>query len=106
MWTVGLLWVVGNFAAFSHSYCGRIVEVFFGWFAFWVVVYIVVVVGRGLCVCVSSVGVVCVLIVWLFDVCVVCVIGCVGGLVDSFVKYNTLGYDDVSFWFGVGSCVV
>ena len=49
MWTVGLLGVVGNFAAFSHSYCGRIVEVFFGWFAFWVVVYIVVVVGRGLC---------------------------------------------------------
>ena len=32
----------------------------------------------------------------------VCVIGCVGGLVDSFVKYNTLDYDDVSFWFGVG----
>ena len=34
MCTVGLLGVVGNFAVFSHSYCERIVEVFFVCFAF------------------------------------------------------------------------
>lgn len=47
-------------------------------------------------------------IVWVFVVCVDCVIACAGRLIDSFVKYNTLGYDDVSFWFGVGNlcCLV
>ena len=79
MCTVGLLGVVGNFAVFSHSYCERIVEVFFVCFAFWVVVYIVVGFGRGLC-------------LWGSYYCEVVSVVCLCGLcLCLFV-----------FWFGVG----